>query len=96
MNSKPTRRNKGNAARRRSLERFGVLNGFVDFGLAGLARSEVAVWLVLHLCRHVGQLEEASQAHDMSLVLSGPARPRGGGRIGPGHCFQCRRRVPFR
>jgi hypothetical protein len=48
MSSKRTRWNKGGAARRRSLERFGVLNGFVDFGLAGLSRSEIAVWLILY------------------------------------------------
>ena len=47
MTSKGTMRNKAGAARRRTLERFGVLNGFVDFGLAGLSRSEAAVWLIL-------------------------------------------------
>jgi hypothetical protein len=47
MSSKGTRRNKGGAARRRSLERFQILNGFVDFGLAGLSRSEIAVWLII-------------------------------------------------
>ncbi len=29
-------------------ERFAVLNGFVDFALAGLNRREIAVWLVLY------------------------------------------------
>jgi hypothetical protein len=29
-------------------ERFAVLNGFVDFGLAELSRAEIAVWLVLY------------------------------------------------
>jgi hypothetical protein len=47
MGSKGTSRNKGGAARRRTLERFGVFNGFVDHGLAGLPRSEAAVWLIL-------------------------------------------------
>jgi hypothetical protein len=45
--SKGTNRNKGGSARRRSLERFGVLNGFVDFGVSGLSRSEVVTWLVI-------------------------------------------------
>jgi hypothetical protein len=48
MSSKGTRRNKTGAARRRSLERFQVLNGFVDFGLAQLSRSEMAAWLILY------------------------------------------------
>jgi hypothetical protein len=48
MSSKGTRRNKGGADRRRSLERFQILNGFVDFGLAGLSRSEIAVWLIIY------------------------------------------------
>jgi hypothetical protein len=29
-------------------ERFAVLNAFVDFSLADLSRSEIAVWLVLY------------------------------------------------
>lgn len=49
------RRDDGRADRRRSLERFQVLNDFVDLGLAGLARSEIAVWLILYRdCRPNG------------------------------------------
>jgi predicted DNA-binding transcriptional regulator len=48
MNNERIGRSKRKSVRRRSLERFGVLNGFVDFGLAGLSRSEVAVWLILY------------------------------------------------
>jgi hypothetical protein len=47
MSSTGKSRNKGGSARQPSLERFQVLNGFVDFGLAGLSRSEVACWLIL-------------------------------------------------
>lgn len=35
-------------AKRKSAERFVVLNDFVDFTLAGLSRAEIAVWLVLY------------------------------------------------
>ena len=35
-------------AKAKAGERFGVLNTFVDFGLAGLSRAEIAVWLVLY------------------------------------------------
>lgn len=38
---------KGTPARRTASERFGVLNAFVDFTLAGLTRNELAVWLIL-------------------------------------------------
>jgi predicted transcriptional regulator len=34
-------------AKSKAGERFGVLNAFVDFALAGLSRAEVAVWLIL-------------------------------------------------
>jgi hypothetical protein len=34
--------------RRRTGERFAMLNVFVDFALADLTRAEVAVWLVLY------------------------------------------------
>lgn len=36
------------AAKAKAGERFALLNTFVDFGLAGLSRAEVAVWLVLY------------------------------------------------
>ncbi len=39
---------KGKPARRRTGDRFAVLNAFVDFTLAGLTRNEIAVWLVLY------------------------------------------------
>ena len=34
--------------RKAAADRFGVLNAFVDCSLAGLSRSEIAVWLVLY------------------------------------------------
>src|SRR5688572_5884993 len=34
-------------ATRRGTDRFGEVNGFVDFTLAGLTRAEIAVWFVL-------------------------------------------------
>ena len=39
---------KGKTARRRSGERFAVLNAFVDFTAGTLNRAEVLVWLVLY------------------------------------------------
>ena len=35
-------------ARRRSGLRFEILNAFVDGGMAGLSRAELAVWLALY------------------------------------------------
>jgi len=35
------------AARKQSRGRFGEINGFIDYTLASLTRSEVVVWLVL-------------------------------------------------
>jgi predicted transcriptional regulator len=35
-------------ARKKAEGRFALLNAFVDFGMAGLNRREVAVWLVLY------------------------------------------------
>jgi hypothetical protein len=39
---------KRKAGRRKTGDRFAVLNAFVDFTLAGLTRNEIAVWLVLY------------------------------------------------
>ena len=36
------------AVKAKAGDRFALLNTFVDFGLAGLSRAEVAVWLVLY------------------------------------------------
>lgn len=33
--------------KRKAGDRFGILNRFVDFTLAGLSRGEIAVWLIL-------------------------------------------------
>ena len=41
---KPT----GKLARRRTGDRFAVLNNFVDFTMGRLRRSDIAVWLVLY------------------------------------------------
>jgi len=38
---------KGKPARRKTGDRFAVVNAFVDFTLAGLTRNEIAAWLVL-------------------------------------------------
>jgi hypothetical protein len=39
---------KPGGAKAKAAERFAVLNAFVDFALADLSRSEMAVWLVLY------------------------------------------------
>jgi hypothetical protein len=35
-------------SKRRSQLRFEILNAFVDYGLIGLSRAELAVWLILY------------------------------------------------
>lgn len=52
-NGRPERRQgngraKGKPARRKAADRFAVLNAFVDVGMAGLSRVEMATWLVLY------------------------------------------------
>ena len=53
-NSRPTEhqgdrgRAKGKPARRKTGDRFAVLNAFVDAGMKGLSRVELATWLVLY------------------------------------------------
>lgn len=42
----PPKRTRG-GNHRKAGDRFGVLNAFVDAGMAGLSRAEIAVWLVL-------------------------------------------------
>jgi DNA-binding MarR family transcriptional regulator len=44
-NGKPTARR---TTKRRSRLRFELLNAFVDTGMAGLSRGELAVWLILY------------------------------------------------
>jgi len=39
---------KGKPARRKTGDRFAVLNAFVDAGMVGLSRVELATWLVLY------------------------------------------------
>jgi len=39
---------KGKRGRRKTGDRFAVLNGFVDAGMVGLSRVEVMTWLVLY------------------------------------------------
>lgn len=39
---------KGKLARRKTGDRFAVLNAFVDAGMAGLSRVEIATWFVLY------------------------------------------------
>lgn len=47
--AKPKGRTKGKPnAKRKTADRFGVLNQFVDCSLDGLTRSELATWLVLY------------------------------------------------
>ena len=45
-NRKPTARR--TTTKRQSRLRFELLNAFVDTGLAGLSRGELAVWLILY------------------------------------------------
>ncbi len=42
------RKAKGKPARRSAGDRFAVLNAFVDAGMTGLSRVELATWLVLY------------------------------------------------
>lgn len=39
---------KGETGRRKTADRFTVLNAFVDAGMAGLSRVELGTWLVLY------------------------------------------------
>lgn len=39
---------KGSPERRRTRDRFGMLNAFVDCSMAGLSRAEALTWLVLY------------------------------------------------
>lgn len=39
---------KGKPAHRKTADRFGVLNAFVDAGMAGLSRVELGTWLALY------------------------------------------------
>lgn len=39
---------KGKSNRRKTADRFGILNTFVDVGMIGLARVEVMTWFVLY------------------------------------------------
>jgi hypothetical protein len=49
MSNTRTRQTQGGSTkRRRTLERFQVLNGFVDLGLARLTRSQIAVYLIIY------------------------------------------------
>jgi hypothetical protein len=41
----PSQRNKPN---KKTADRFGVLNAFVDCSLSGLSRAELATWLILY------------------------------------------------
>jgi hypothetical protein len=57
-NSKP----KGKPARRKTGNRFAVLNAFVDFTMQGLTRNEIAVWLVLYRDTKADGTARTSQA----------------------------------
>jgi hypothetical protein len=46
--SKAKAKAKGKPGRRNTADRFAVLNGFVDAGMAGLPRVEALTWLVLY------------------------------------------------
>lgn len=47
--AKPNREGKGKpSAKRKTSDRFGTLNQFVDCSMGGLKRSELATWLVLY------------------------------------------------
>ena len=39
---------KGTSNRRKTADRFAVLNSFIDITMANLTRNEIAVWLVLY------------------------------------------------
>jgi hypothetical protein len=45
---KATNGKEGDPKHKTAAGRFGILNAFVDCSLAGLSRSEIAVWLVLY------------------------------------------------
>ncbi len=42
-----TKKSKGKPARRKTADRFAVLNTFADFTMRSLSRAEIAVWLLL-------------------------------------------------
>jgi IclR helix-turn-helix domain len=43
-----TAKGRPDSAKAKAGDRFAVLNGFVDFSMAGLSRAEVTVWFVLY------------------------------------------------
>lgn len=43
-----TSKAKGKAGRRKTADRFAVLNAFVDAGMVGLSRVEIGTWLTLY------------------------------------------------
>ncbi len=43
-----TSKAKGKPSRRKTADRFAVLNGFVDAGMVGLSKVEALTWLVLY------------------------------------------------
>jgi len=43
-----TSKAKGKTVRRKTADRFGVLNAFVDAGMVGLSKVEAMTWLVLY------------------------------------------------
>ena len=51
VNGKPIA--KAKTSKRRSRHRFEILNAFVDSGMVGLSRAELAVWLAIY--RDTGQ-----------------------------------------
>jgi predicted DNA-binding transcriptional regulator len=55
-------KSKEKPARRKTANRFAVLNAFVDFALAGLDRSEANVWLVLYRDTKADGTARTSQA----------------------------------
>ena len=57
-----TTKAKGKTSRRNTADRFAVLNTFADFTMAGLARAEIVVWLLLWRDTKPDGLARTSQA----------------------------------
>lgn len=60
-------------AKRKTGDRFAMLNAFVDFTLGELDRGEIAVWLILYRDARdgVAQVSQASIARRAGMTVSG-------------------------
>ncbi len=99
---------KGKTGRRKTSDRFAVLNAFVDFTAGGLSRNEILVWLVLYrdtkagtartsqadLARRAGVSDRTIRRAIAGLQKKGLLRVAYRGGIGRGASAYCVRPVP--